>query len=142
MVTFSENIPGWDAIGKWFIRAKICGFKNTGRSRNISVDARIGKFLLVKCSQELSNSKKESSLFCFWKFLCLLDLKICFCLKRATPWLELRIKFNQYSMRSFQRLLLEFNNLWIHFSFREFNWVTMSKIHSLLSQMQKVELGI
>ena len=89
-----------------------------------------GNLLLVKLSQPLSSWIKKSSLFCFCKFLCLLYLRICFCLKRAKPWLEFSIKsiFNQYSMRSFQRALVGFNNFWINFIFREFNWVSMSKM--------------
>ena len=96
----------------------------------------VGKLLLVKCSQALSNWIKKFSLFCFCKFLCLLDLKICFCLKRARPWLESRIKFYGYSMRSFERALVVFNNLWIHFTFREFNLVSMSKKPILPFQME------
>ena len=69
-----------------------------------------GKLLLVKCSQAWSNWMKKSSLFCFCKFLWLVDLRICFCLKRARPWSEFRITFNQYSMKSFQRTLVGFNN--------------------------------
>ena len=89
-----------------------------------------GNLLLVKLSQPLSSWIKKSSLFCFCKFLCLLYLRICFCLKRAKTWLEFSIKliFNQYSMRSFQRSLVGFNNFWLNFIFREFNCVSkMSK---------------
>ena len=95
-----------------------------------SIDMGAGSLLLVKCSQTLSSWIKKSSLFCFCKFLCQLYLRICFCLKRAKPWLEFSIKsiFNQYSMRSFQRALVGFNNFWINFTFREFNWVSMSKV--------------
>ena len=92
-----------------------------GWSRISSIGMGIGNLLLVKCSQALSSWIKKSSLFCFCKFLCLLYLRICFCLKRAKTWLEFGIKliFNQYSMRSFQRAFLGFNNLWIHFIFRK-----------------------
>ena len=95
-----------------------------------SIDMSAGNLLLVKCSQTLSSWIKKSSLFCFCKFLCQLYLRICFYLKRAKPWLEFSIKsiFNQYSMRSFQRELVGFNNFWINFIFREFNWVPMSKM--------------
>ena len=110
--------------------------KNLGWSRISSIGAGVWTLLLVKCSQALSNWIKKSSLFCLCKFLCLLDLRICFCLKRARPWLELRIKFNRYSIRSFQRALVGFNNLWVHFIFREFNWVAMSKIVSPPLQME------
>ena len=101
-----------------------------GWSRISSIGMGVGNLLLVKCSQALSSWIKKSSLFCFCKFLCLLYLRICFCLKRAKPWLEFSIKsiFNQYSMRSFQRALVGFNNFWINFIFREFNWVSMSKM--------------
>ena len=95
-----------------------------------SIDMGAGNLLLVKCSQTLISWIKRSSLFCFWKILCQLYLRICFCLKRAKPWLKFSIKsiFNQYSMRSFQRALVGFNNFWINFIFREFNWVSMSKM--------------
>ena len=101
-----------------------------GWSRISSVGMGVGNLFLVKYSQALSSWIKKSSLFCFWKFLCLLYLRICFCLKRAKTWLEFSIKliFNQYSMRSFQRSLVGFNNFWLNFIFREFNCVSkMSK---------------
>ena len=56
------------------------------------------------------------------------DLRICVCLNRTKPWLELNIKFNQYSIISFQKPLVRYNNLWIRLVFKEFNWVSMSKI--------------
>ena len=55
---------------------------------------------------------------------------------RLLSWLELRIRFNRYSMRSFQKALVRFNKLWIHFIFREFNWVSMFKIPSPYLQME------
>ena len=99
-------------------------------SRIFSIDMGAGNLLLAKCSKTLSSWIKKSSLFCFFcKFLCLLYLRICFCLKRAKPWLKFSIKstFNQYNLRSFQRELVGFNNFWINFIFREYNWVSMSK---------------
>ena len=84
--------------------------------------------LLVKFNQALNNWIKKFSFFCFCKFLFLKDLRNCFCLKRARLWLEFRIKFNPYSIRSFQRALVGFNNLWIHFIFRKINLVSISKI--------------
>ena len=67
-------------------------------------------------------------------------LRTCFWLGPVKN-LELSL-FDTYSMRYFQRALVEFNNLWIHFIFREFNWVSMSKIPSPPLQMKKwVELG-
>ena len=107
-----------------------CGIKNRVCSIISSTDVGVRKLLLVKCSQPLSYWIKKCSLFCFSKFLCLLDLRICFCLRRARPWLELRIKSNRYSMRSFQRALVGFNNLWVYCIFKEFNLVSMSKIPS------------
>ena len=88
-----------------------------GWSRISSIDIGAGNLLLLACSQALSNWIKKSSLFYFCKFLCLLYLTICFCLKRAKSWLEFSIKskFNRYNMRSFQRVLVGFNNLWILF---------------------------
>ena len=47
-----------------------------------------------------------------------------FCLKRARHWLEFRIRFSRYNMRSFQRALVGFNKLGIHFILREFSWVS------------------
>ena len=59
-------------------------------------------------------------MFCVCKILCLVDLKICPCLSRTKPWLELSIKFNQYSIKSFQKTLMGINNLWIHLVFNEY----------------------
>ena len=67
-------------------------------------------------------------MFCLCKALCLVDLRICVYLNRTKPWLELSIKFNQYSIRSFQKALVGFHKLWINLVFKEFNWVSMSKI--------------
>ena len=78
-------------------------------------------------------------MFCFRKFLWLVDLKICFCLKRARPWLEFRFNFNWYSMRSFWRRLLGLNNLWVHIIVIEFNCVSMSKIPIPLPLSPKTE---
>ena len=99
-----------------------------GWSRISFTEVGSGKLLLVKCSQALSNWIKKFSLLCFCKCLWLVDLRICFYLKRARPWLQFRMKFSSYSMRFFQRALVRVNNLWIHFIFREFNYVSMSKI--------------
>ena len=91
----------------------------------------IVNLLLVKCSQGPSYIKlaykKNLNCFFFCKFLCLVHLMICVYLNRTKPWLEWSIKFNQYS---FQKALVEFNNLWIHLFFKEFNWISMSKILS------------
>ena len=98
------------------------------RWRISSIDMDAGNLLLVKCSQTLSSwIKKSSSLFLQ---IPVRYLRICFCLKRVKSWLEFSIKsiFSQYSMRSFQRAFMEFNNFWINFIFREFNWVSMSKM--------------
>ena len=92
----------------------VCGFKNLGWSRISSIDLEVGKFLLVKCSQVLVNWVENSSLLCFCKFLCLLDLRRFF-VKRL--WLEFKIEFNQHSMKSFQRALMGSNNFWIFLSF-------------------------
>ena len=51
-------------------------------------------------------------------------------------------KFNLYTMKFFQRALVGFNNLWIYFISREFNFVSVSKIHpSPIVQMENGELG-
>ena len=69
--------------------------EDMGWSSNSSVD--VGREVkLVKCSQALSNWLKKYSLFCFCKFSCVLDLRICFCPKRVRPSLEFRIKFSQH----------------------------------------------
>ena len=57
-------------------------------------------------------------------------VRICFCLKRARSWSEFRINFSQYSMRSFQRALVKFNKLWIHFIFILFNCVLVKNTQS------------
>ena len=57
-------------------------------------------------------------------------VRICFGLKKARPWSEFRINFKQYSTRSFQRALVGFNKLWIHFIFILFNCVSMIKTRS------------
>ena len=108
---------------------------------NSSKDVGEEKFLLMKYSQALGNWIKKSSLFYFCKFVSLLDLMIRFCLENARSWLEFRIKFNRYSMRSFQRALVQFINHWIHFSFRDFNWMSMSEIPSLPLKKEQFELG-
>ena len=81
--------------------------------------------LLMKGRQGSSNYIKKASLFFVSKILCLVDRKNCVCLK---SWSELSIKFNQCSVRSFQKALVGFNNLWICLVFKEFNWVSVSKI--------------
>ena len=107
-----------------------------GWSRIYSIDIRGREVAIVKrCSQALNKWIKKSSLLYFYKLLCLLNLRISFCLNRARSWLTFRIKFNRHSMRSLQSALVRFNNLWIHFIFRKFNWVAMSKIPSLPLQM-------
>ena len=92
-----------------------------------SIDMCAGNLLLVKCIQTLSSWIKKSSLFCF-------------CFKWAKPWLEFSINsiFNQYRMRSFQRALVGFNNFWFNFIFREFNWVSMSKVSKECLSFRKV----
>ena len=42
-------------------------------------------------------------------------------------WLKFSFKFIRYSIRQFQRALVEFNNLSTHVYSREFNWVHTSK---------------
>ena len=87
---FVWNILGWDAIENrlsvWAVH-----FKMSVWTRIFFTDVMAGKFLLVKCSQALTNWIKKSSLFCFCKCLRLVDLRICFCLKWARLWLWFRI---------------------------------------------------
>ena len=71
-------------------------------------------------------------MFCFCKILCLVDLRICVCLNRAKPWLKVSVKFNRYSIRSFQRALVGVN--------KNLHWVSMSKISVPPFQMRP-ELG-
>ena len=96
------------------------------------------KFVGGEMQARIKQLYKKSSLICFCKFLCLVDLRICVCLNKTKPWLELNIKFNQYSIRSFQKALMGCNNLWIHLFFNEFNWISMSKI--LYSPFQMEDL--
>ena len=105
----------------------------------ISKDGPTKNFLYIRAGRKLAAGKilpsilpsvyKNLHFFCFCKFLCLVDLRICVCLHRAKPWLELNIKFSWYSRRSFQRALVGFNNLWIHLISNKFNWFSMSKIY-------------
>ena len=106
----------------------VWGFRKRGWSRISSIDVGVGKSLLVKCSQALSSWIKKSSLLYFCKFLCTMGQRIWFCLKRASPWLEFKIKFNRYNMRSFQRALVGWRSFWIHLILREINWVSISRM--------------
>ena len=106
----------------------VWGFRKRAWSRIYSIDVGVGKSLLVKCSQAFSSWIKKSSLLYFCNFLCTICWRIWFCLKRAKPWLEFKIKFNRYSMRSFHRVLVGWSSLWIHLSLREFNWVSISRM--------------
>ena len=121
---FICNTFSWDTVKIGIIiKAKVrlsISFKMMGYSRVSSTCMGIVNLLLVKCRQGLSNCIKNPH--------CFLSIRICVCLNRTKPWLELSIKFNQYSLRSFQKALVGFNNLWIHLVFKEFNWVSMSKI--------------
>ena len=138
-----ERVGGWgvgwylDAhyeiriIGIIIITAKVqysVWFKIIGSSRLSSICMEIVNLLLIKCRQGLSNCIEKSPVLCLCKFLCLVDLSICVCLNRNKPSVELSIKFNQYNLRSFQKALVWFNNLWIDLVFKEFNWVSMFKI--------------
>ena len=107
-----------------------------------SIDVGIGKSLLLKCSQALSSWIKKSSLLYFRKFLCTMGRRIWFCLKRAKPWLEFKIKFNRYSMRSFHRALVGWSSLWIHLILREFNWVSISRMPNPSFQMGSFPQGV
>ena len=93
-----------------------------------------GKLLLVKCSEALSNRIRKSSLFCFEQIFCPLDPRICFCLKRTRYWFEFRIKFSMHEI--FPESIGGIYNLYIHFIFREFNWVSIPKIPSPHLQME------
>ena len=98
---------------------------------------REGREVVTGESQALSNWTKKSSLLCFLRFLVSIRPKDLFCLKRARPGLESRIKFNQYIQHE---SLLSREHWWdliafestLFFSFREFNWVSMSKIGELV----------
>ena len=60
--------------------------------------ASVRQFIIVKCSQALSSWIKKSSLFCFFKFLCLLYLRICFVWKDLTHgYISV---LNQYSINT------------------------------------------
>ena len=63
-------------------------------------------------------------------------VRICFCRKRSRPWSEFRIHSNQYSIRSFQRVLVGFNNLWMHSIFILFNCVSWSKMFTRPFQIE------
>ena len=67
-------------------------------------------------------------MFCFCKFLWLVDLRICFCIKRARPWSKFKINLINRAWD------LSREHWWdlitIHFVFVQFNCVSMSKIPS------------
>ena len=98
----------------------VFGFKKMDWSKMSSMHVGVEDLLLVKCSQELIKWLNKK-LFYFCEFL--VDLRILFCLNRAKFWLKLSIKFNKYSMRSFQKAMVGFNNLWIHLIFKDYCWV-------------------
>ena len=77
----------------------------------------------------------------FSKFLCLVEPRIFICLNREKIWLELSIKFNWCSMRSFHRTLVGFSNLWTNLSFKGFKWVSMSINLANLSKW-RAKLGV
>ena len=108
-------------------------------SRIYYIDVGVGKLLMMKCSQVLSNWINWYLLFSFCKFWCTLYLRICFCLKRNMPWLEFRIKFIRDSVRSFQRALVGFNNIWIFFIFRYFEFLCLKYL--VHPSKWRVELG-
>ena len=96
------NSFGWDTLKIGVIRVKIqfgVWIQKDGLIENFFYMRDVKN--LLKYNQALSKSVKKSSLFCVWKYLCLVDLRICVCLNKAKPWLELSIKFNWYSMRLF-----------------------------------------
>ena len=112
-----------------------------GCSRISFIWVRMVNLLLVRYSQGSSYIKllcKKILIFFFFfcKFLCLVYPMIYVCLNRTNPWLELSIKFHQYSVGAFHKALVEFNNLWIHLVLKEFNWASMSKIPSSPFQME------
>ena len=95
----------------------MCLFKMMGCSTVSSIYVGIINLFLVKWRQGLSTGIKTNLLFCFCKFLFLVDLKAHVCLNRTKPWLELSIKFNQfnwYSIGSFLKALVGFSYLWLH----------------------------
>ena len=95
---FICNISGWNTVKLGIIRAKVqfsMWILKISCSRISSICLGIVNLLVVKCRQD--NSKK-SALLCFCTFLCLVELRICVCLNRTRPWLELNIKFNQCSV--------------------------------------------
>ena len=96
--------------------------------------SRLGNYTSLKKLTEVSNYGKFICNTFGWNTVKIeiirakVDLRICVCPNRTKFWLELNIKFNQYNIRSFQKALVGFNNIWIHLVFKEFNWVSMSKI--------------
>ena len=54
----------------------------------------------------------------------------------AKSWFELSFQINRHNVRPFRKALAWFNNLWIHLSSREFDWVFMSEIPSPHFQME------
>ena len=73
-------------------------------------------------------------MFCFCRIFITSWPKDLFLSKKGQFLIKFRSKFNWYSMRFFQKALVGFNNLWIHFILREFNFV--SEIPILIIQME------
>ena len=82
------------------------------------------KFAAAEMYARIKQLYKKFSLLCFCKFLCLVGLRICVCLNRTKPRLEFVSlgKSNQYSIRSFQKLLTEVIDLWIHYLTHPSKW--------------------
>ena len=86
----------------------VCVFKNISWSRISSIEVGTGKLLFVKCSQALSNEIRKSSLhFTVLQILVSGRSRNLFYLKKARTRLKFRIKFNRYSMITFQNSLVD-----------------------------------
>ena len=97
----------------------ILHFQSLGTMAQFPLKSRVGNETWLKKLTEVCNYGKFICNIFGWYTVKIgfirakVDLKICVCLNRTKPLLESNITFNQYSIRSFQKALVGFNNFWI-----------------------------
>ena len=95
----------------------ILHFQSLGTMIQFLFKSRVGDETWLEIFAEVSNYGKFICNIFRWDSVkrgiirAKVDLRICVCLNRTKPWLELNIKFNQYSIRPFEKALVGFNNL-------------------------------
>ena len=113
----------WRGTFKVFL---ILHFQSLGTMTQFLFKSRLGNETWLKKLTEVSNYDKFICNIFGWDTVKIgiirakVDLRICVCRgrNRAKPKFELNITFNQYSRRSFQKVLVGINNLWIQLGFK------------------------